>query len=430
MDCSIKIDGACRITDHHTTALLLTEEVADPDEEAGRLKTALIEFIKSGVFYEKLLAFGIFPGLIGVEVFSCCEVKRDSCCEIQAADETTWAGKTISSHLSTTKIADEDEDQEFEDEKEVKDFLPESFVVNVNVIVGIEGVDKQRKSITYPNGEPIYRGTDFATKEAQGHLMQLCDFESGLLRDQLGEEAFRELKVRKVRCFVSYFNDWLLAEELGGYPAGKEFSKLVRSWVLSPEGRKWKDYFGFVDDELAWVKIKVVTNLPRKSTAKAILRLMEHYDRVLEHRNAARPKPDLEAWPCSLSFVLAETEDAIINSTLWCAFISLTCALLSIIVFTASAVLAFTVVMTVAMVVACQAATMFVALGWEFGAVEAISLILFVGFSVDYTLHFAEAFHVSPPPKIENALSRVGRAIISAGTTTGGSAAFLLCCTV
>ena len=73
---------------------------------------------------------------------------------------------------------------------------------------------------------------------------------------------------------------------------------------------------------------------------------------------------------------------------------------------------------------------MFVALGWEFGAVEAISLILFVGFSVDYTLHFAEAFHVSPPPKIENALSRVGRAIISAGTTTGGSAAFLLCCTV
>ena len=157
-----------RITDHHTTALLLTEEVADPDEEAGRLKTALIEFIKSGVFYEKLLAFGIFPGLIGVEVSSCCEVKRDSCCEIQAADETTWAGKTISSHLSTTKIADEDEDQEFEDEKEVKDLLPESFVVNVNVIVGIEGVDKQRKSITYPNGEPIYRGTDFATKEAQG----------------------------------------------------------------------------------------------------------------------------------------------------------------------------------------------------------------------------------------------------------------------
>ena len=84
-------------------------------------------------------------------------------------------------------------------------------------------------------------------------------------------------------------------------------------------------------------------------------------------------------------------------------------------------------VLTVAMVVACQAATMFVALGWEFGAVEAISLILFVGFSVDYTLHFAEAFHVSPPPKIENALSRVGRAIISAGTTTGGSAAFFCC---
>ena len=71
---------------------------------------------------------------------------------------------------------------------------------------------------------------------------------------------------------------------------------------------------------------------------------MDQYDTVLEYRNAARPKPDLEAWSCSLSFVLAETEDSIINSTFWCAFTSLTCALLSIIVFTASAVLAFTVV--------------------------------------------------------------------------------------
>jgi multidrug efflux pump subunit AcrB len=108
----------------------------------------------------------------------------------------------------------------------------------------------------------------------------------------------------------------------------------------------------------------------------------------------------------------------------------LACALLSIFVFTASIVLAFTVVLTVAMVVACQAGTMFVGLGWDFGAIEAISLILFVGFSVDYTLHFAEAFHVSPPPKIENALMRVGRAIVSAGTTTAGSAAFLVFCTI
>ena len=51
---------------------------------------------------------------------------------------------------------------------------------------------------------------------------------------------------------------------------------------------------------------------------------------------------------------------------------------------------------------------MFVGLGWTFGAVEAISLILFVGFSVDYTLHVAEAFHMAPAR--ENGMNKVHEA--------------------
>ena len=82
------------------------------------------------------------------------------------------------------------------------------------------------------------------------------------------------------------------------------------------------------------------------------------------------------------------------------------------------------------MIVTCQAATMFCVLKWTFGPVEAIGLILFVGFSVDYTLHVAEAFHHAPPPKVENALRHVGKAVMSAAATTIGSAFFLFFCTV
>jgi hypothetical protein len=294
----------------------------------------------------------------------------------------------------------------------------------VNVVVGIVGVDKNRKSIVYPNGAPVYRGTDFTTNEAQSHLRKLCDLTSDLLEESLGKEVIRELQVREVMCFISDFSDWLDEEGLGKYPVGAKLTGLLQSWLLTSQGMRWKGFFGFVDDELKWVRIQVVTNVPKKSSAKDILHLMERYDEIIEYRNEERPQRDLEAWSCSQSFVHAETEDGIISSAIWCAFISLACALPSIFVFTASIVLAFTVVLTVAMVVACQAGTMFVGLGWDFGAIEAISLILFVGFSVDYTLHFAEAFHVSPPPKIENALMRVGRAIVSAGTTTAGSALF------
>jgi multidrug efflux pump subunit AcrB len=73
---------------------------------------------------------------------------------------------------------------------------------------------------------------------------------------------------------------------------------------------------------------------------------------------------------------------------------------------------------------------MFCVLRWTFGAIEAIGLILFVGFSVDYTLHVAEAFHHAPMPKVENALHHVGWAVVSAAFTTTGSAFFLFFCTV
>merc|ERR1719316_39060 len=118
------------------------------------------------------------------------------------------------------------------------------------------------------------------------------------------------------------------------------------------------------------------------------------------------------------------------SSAITCAAISLSCALVAIMMFTASAWLAFFVSLTVFMIVTCQAATMFCILRWTFGPVEAIGLILFVGFSVDYTLHVAEAFHHAPPPKVENALRRVGGAVVSAASTTSGSAFFLFFCTI
>lgn len=401
-----------RLEENHVTAFLRTEEVIDPDKAAEGLRTKLIDFINSGRLYDKLLTFGfIFSGLTGVKVSS------STCCQLY--DPIDWDGTSIPPLKPADMISDEN--QAFEHEQEVKEYLPESFVISVNVVVGVVGVDKRRKSIMYPNGEPVYRGTDFTTNEAQVHLAKLCDFEDSQV------QKFK-LHVREVQCFITEFNKWLEEEGLGEYPKGDEFAGLLKSWALTPNGRRWDGFFGFVDDELTWIRIQVVTDVPKKKKAEEILQLMDEYDKVIEFRNAMRPNPDLEAWASSPSFVIAETENGIISSTFWCTLVSLTCALITIFFFTSSAILALTVVLTVSMVVACQAATMFVGLGWDFGAIEAISVILFVGFSVDYTIHFAEAFHQQG--KVEIALQRVARAIVSAGATTAGSAAFLGFCTI
>ena len=193
-------------------------------------------------------------------------------------------------------------------------------------------MDKRRKSITYPNGEPVYRGTDFTTNEAQVHLAKLCDFEDSQV------QKFK-LHVREVQCFITEFNKWLEEEGLGEYPKGDEFAGLLKSWALTPNGRRWDGFFGFVDDELTWIRIQVVTDVPKKKKAEEILQLMAEYDKFIESRNAMRPNPDLEAWASSPSFVIAETENGIISSTFWCTLVSLTCALITIFFFTSSGVL-------------------------------------------------------------------------------------------
>ena len=33
---------------------------------------------------------------------------------------------------------------------------------------------------------------------------------------------------------------------------------------------------------------------------------------------------------------------------------------------------------------------------WRFGAIEAVSMIIFIGYAVDYTMHIAQIFHRTP----------------------------------
>ena len=66
-----------RLTDETATALIRTEEgVKNPEVIAEKYKTDLIKFITSGKLYDKLASYGIFPGLVSVELAPCCEDAR------------------------------------------------------------------------------------------------------------------------------------------------------------------------------------------------------------------------------------------------------------------------------------------------------------------------------------------------------------------
>lgn len=76
----------------------------------------------------------------------------------------------------------------------------------------------------------------------------------------------------------------------------------------------------------------------------------------------------------------------------------------------------------------------FVLSGWKLGSVEAISLSIIVGLSVDYCLHLVHGYSNSTYPqrqdRTRDALATVGLSIVGGAVSTAGAAAFLLFCTI
>lgn len=69
------------------------------------------------------------------------------------------------------------------------------------------------------------------------------------------------------------------------------------------------------------------------------------------------------------------------------------------------------------------------ALGWEIGVSESLSMVILIGFSVDYVVHLSSDYmhsaHTSRHDKMKQAYEEMGISILSGCFTTFGSGAFL-----
>ncbi|XP_070690320.1 protein dispatched homolog 3 [Pempheris klunzingeri] len=135
-----------------------------------------------------------------------------------------------------------------------------------------------------------------------------------------------------------------------------------------------------------------------------------------------------------------------VESALWSLLLSLAICVAAVSVFTAHPLLLLPVLITILGVICLVVAVMYW-LGWEMGAVEAISLSILVGSSVDYCLHLVEGYLLAgetmPPtpglssePSVERqrrtleAVNHVGVAIVSSAVTTVISTVPLFFCVI
>jgi predicted RND superfamily exporter protein len=103
-------------------------------------------------------------------------------------------------------------------------------------------------------------------------------------------------------------------------------------------------------------------------------------------------------------WVRAEAEQAIISSTVDTIVIACVSAWFGMLVFTGDPVLAMQVTAIVIIIILGLAFFMVTLMGWEIGAIEVISLVVFVGYSVTYSLHIAHNYSEARPldPKFKS----------------------------
>ncbi|XP_057687535.1 protein dispatched homolog 3 isoform X2 [Corythoichthys intestinalis] len=135
-----------------------------------------------------------------------------------------------------------------------------------------------------------------------------------------------------------------------------------------------------------------------------------------------------------------------VESALWSLLLSLGICVAAVSVFTAHLFLLLPVLLTILGVICLVGAIMYW-LGWELGAVEAISLSILVGSSVDYCLHLVEGYTLAEEApqftgglnaeaatirqrRSVEAVERVGVAIVSSAVTTAISTVPLFFCVI
>ncbi|KAM3611641.1 uncharacterized protein V6R79_021963 [Siganus canaliculatus] len=305
----------------------------------------------------------------------------------------------------------------------------------VFVVFGILGVNRTERRDNHVIGDmgSIILDPDFDIFQEMGHLCKICKAISanrqlvkpgGAQCLPSGNKLSSILPLLHPECH-SLPEPNLLPGQLSHGAVGLHGGK-VRwlSMAFESTTYKGKSSFQTYSDFLQWENFiqEQLASLPQSSALQRGFQTCEHWKQIF-------------------------MEIIGVESALWSLLLSLAICVAAVSVFTAHPLLLLPVLLTIIGVICLVVALMYW-LGWEMGAVEAISLSILVGSSVDYCLHLVEGYllagksvlpstpgHDLEPPderqrRTLEAVNHVGVAIVSSAVTTVISTVPLFFCVI
>ncbi|XP_013386010.1 uncharacterized protein LOC106155638 [Lingula anatina] len=239
------------------------------------------------------------------------------------------------------------------------------------------------------------------------------------------------------RTFYRYFEIFVSYWLSDGYRMThtedfSNYNKLIGEWkedgYTTPVRMVTGAYYG---TKLKFIAIEVNTTLNAHALGYATgLPIMERWEDFMKEELAKMP-PELQG-----GFQVTENtwhwlkvQQNLASTALMGIVIGISLSFPILVFATQNIIMGFLATLTMGMVTVCVVGVIPM-VGWKLGVLTSLNLCLVVGLAVDYVVHLAEGYHLSPHRdrlgRVRDMLDHVGISVLSGATTTLGASIFMM----
>lgn len=304
--------------------------------------------------------------------------------------------------------------------------LPGWAYEKIQLVWGVESTEGDPFSQAGPI--PVYdKVFNLADNATQQFMVYACEriMESPLVTPRIMNEH---------GCFFLAFKQFCL-DTRGSFPLlGSNFTHAILDFLEQPNNYDYRSFIGFQrDGSVKWFSQEMVSTFDKELPGRALESYYINFEHFMAQLNIDAPLPAKRGVQMSPAWVRMRVEIEFIKGVIWSSFLSMSCVFISLCVFTANIRLAMLAVTTI-LVIITTLMGLLVLNGLKLGAVEAISLQIVVGMSVDYLLHLGHSYTTSSFysrfGRSRHAFLEIGAPVVSASATTAVSSFVLIFTTI
>jgi PERQ amino acid-rich with GYF domain-containing protein len=312
-----------------------------------------------------------------------------------------------------------------------------SNLVTITMVWGITGIDRSKADVNDPFDEYVgdalyYHGFDLSEPEAQQYLYDTMNW--------FGAQPDLAVSSEGVLAGSNVIGDFANWQKLRGAPFPSPKSRFRNDFMSYFAYSTKQSDLGFVAYKngtvlLKWIKFSLKANLVQSTSSFQAIKVYNRWQAAVDEINRNGSRFLGPAFQTSNEWIRVVTEVVAVDNIVKGLIVSTTVAVLGALFFTLNVVIAG-LVFVVLLGTILSSLAFFRIMGWELGIVEAISITVLVGLSVDYCLHLGDSYTHSKAktgkryPRTRDAITDMGAAIVGGAATTIASSVMLLFCTI